>query len=109
MAYQDCAMTAGLYLMLQLCWARPCTAVAVLDNVTPWSIRPLITHCARAEIPIHLLAGGRCSSDTGRHLRRCVGDPPNIMIGSAADISFNNFVIHMGPITLVSWLAGWFC
>lgn len=27
-----------------------------------------------------------------------VGDPPNIMIGSAADIHFNNFFIHMSPI-----------
>ncbi len=27
-----------------------------------------------------------------------VGDPPNIMIGSAAHIKFNNFFIHMAPI-----------
>jgi len=27
-----------------------------------------------------------------------VGDPPNIMIGSAAHITFNNFFIHMAPI-----------
>lgn len=26
-----------------------------------------------------------------------IGDPPNIMIGSAADINFNSFLIHMGP------------
>lgn len=26
-----------------------------------------------------------------------IGDPPNIMIGSAAEIDFNSFLIHMGP------------
>jgi Na+/H+ antiporter NhaD/arsenite permease-like protein len=26
-----------------------------------------------------------------------IGDPPNIMIGSAANIDFNTFLIHMGP------------
>ncbi|MDG1997108.1 MAG: SLC13 family permease, partial [Emcibacteraceae bacterium] len=34
-----------------------------------------------------------------------VGDPPNLMIGSAANISFNTFIIHMGPPVLVAWLA----
>ncbi|MFQ5863049.1 MAG: SLC13 family permease [Candidatus Brocadiales bacterium] len=31
-----------------------------------------------------------------------VGDPPNIMIGSAAHITFNNFFIHMAPIAFIS-------
>lgn len=26
-----------------------------------------------------------------------IGDPPNIMIGSAAQIDFNSFLVHMGP------------
>lgn len=30
-----------------------------------------------------------------------VGDPPNIMIGAAAKISFNDFLIHMTPIILI--------
>jgi len=34
-----------------------------------------------------------------------VGDPPNIMIGSAGGISFNSFLLHMiGPV-LISWLC----
>lgn len=30
-----------------------------------------------------------------------IGDPPNIIIGSRANLSFNDFLIHMGPIVLV--------
>jgi Na+/H+ antiporter NhaD/arsenite permease-like protein len=33
-----------------------------------------------------------------------IGDPPNILIGSAAHLSFNDFIIHLGPIVLVVWL-----
>jgi Na+/H+ antiporter NhaD/arsenite permease-like protein len=32
-----------------------------------------------------------------------IGDPPNIMIGSAAGIDFNTFIIHMGPTVAVSF------
>jgi Na+/H+ antiporter NhaD/arsenite permease-like protein len=32
-----------------------------------------------------------------------VGDPPNIMIGSAASIDFNRFLLHMGPMVAVIW------
>jgi len=34
-----------------------------------------------------------------------VGDPPNIMIGVAAGISFNEFLIHMTPIIIVILLV----
>ncbi|MCL2766698.1 MAG: ArsB/NhaD family transporter [Peptococcaceae bacterium] len=30
-----------------------------------------------------------------------VGDPPNIMIGSAAGISFNSFLIHITPVIII--------
>ncbi len=30
-----------------------------------------------------------------------IGDPPNIMIGSAAGLSFNDFVVHLTPVALV--------
>jgi Na+/H+ antiporter NhaD/arsenite permease-like protein len=29
------------------------------------------------------------------------GDPPNIMIGSAANLSFNDFVIHLAPCVII--------
>jgi Na+/H+ antiporter NhaD/arsenite permease-like protein len=34
-----------------------------------------------------------------------VGDPPNIMIGSAAHIDFTTFLAHMGPPIAVIWAA----
>ncbi|MEJ2395621.1 MAG: SLC13 family permease [Candidatus Thiodiazotropha sp.] len=34
-----------------------------------------------------------------------VGDPPNLMIGSAGGISFNSFLLHMGLPVLVVWVT----
>ena len=30
-----------------------------------------------------------------------IGDPPNIIIGSRADLGFNDFLIHLAPIVAV--------
>ena len=108
MAYKIAAMSRGrLYLMLVLLGTAVTVLSLLLDNVTTVVIfGPLIILIARAQkiSPIPYLLAAALLSDTGG-IATLVGDPPNIMIGSAADISFNNFVIHMGPITLVSWLA----
>jgi Na+/H+ antiporter NhaD/arsenite permease-like protein len=32
-----------------------------------------------------------------------IGDPPNVLIGSAAGFSFNDFLVYSLPIVLVSW------
>ena len=37
-----------------------------------------------------------------------VGDPPNVLIGSAAGLSFNDFLVHALPIVLVSWAGALF-
>lgn len=37
-----------------------------------------------------------------------VGDPPNVLIGSAAGLSFNDFLIFSLPIVLFSWLGALF-
>jgi len=34
-----------------------------------------------------------------------VGDPPNVLIGSAAGFSFNDFLVHSLPIVAVAWLG----
>jgi Na+/H+ antiporter NhaD/arsenite permease-like protein len=34
-----------------------------------------------------------------------LGDPPNILIASAADFSFTDFLTHSLPIVLVAWLV----
>lgn len=37
-----------------------------------------------------------------------VGDPPNVLIGSAAGLSFNDFLIYSMPIVLVAWAGALF-
>jgi len=37
-----------------------------------------------------------------------VGDPPNIIIGSAAGLSFNDFLVNSLPIVLVVWIVALF-
>ncbi|HNC09002.1 MAG TPA: ArsB/NhaD family transporter [Anaerolineales bacterium] len=37
-----------------------------------------------------------------------VGDPPNVLIGSAAGLSFNDFLVYSLPIVLVSWMGALF-
>ncbi|GAB4457224.1 MAG: ArsB/NhaD family transporter [Anaerolineales bacterium] len=34
-----------------------------------------------------------------------VGDPPNVLIGSAAGLSFSDFIVHAVPVVLASWLG----
>jgi Na+/H+ antiporter NhaD/arsenite permease-like protein len=37
-----------------------------------------------------------------------IGDPPNILIGSAANIDFNSFLINMGPTVAIVFIASIF-
>jgi Na+/H+ antiporter NhaD/arsenite permease-like protein len=34
-----------------------------------------------------------------------VGDPPNVLIGSAVPFTFNDFLIHAMPVVIITWLA----
>ena len=79
----------------------------LLDNVTTVVIfGPLIILIARAMkiTPIPFLLAAALLSDTGG-VATLVGDPPNLMIGSAANISFVEFIAHMGPMISVSWMG----
>jgi Na+/H+ antiporter NhaD/arsenite permease-like protein len=79
----------------------------LLDNVTTVVIfGPLLILIARAQgaSPIPYLLAAALLSNAGG-VGTLVGDPPNIMIGSAADIDFNTFFLRMAPIVLAVWLA----
>ncbi len=87
------------------------TAVTVLslmlDNVTTVVIfGPLIILIARSMkvTPIPFLIAAALLSNTGG-VATLVGDPPNLMIGSAKGIDFNTFVYHMGGIVFFAWLT----
>ncbi len=78
-----------------------------LDNVTTVLVfAPLTVVITRmlALNPVPYLMAEALLSDTGG-VATLVGDPPNVMIGSAANIDFNQFLFHMGPIILVVWLV----
>ncbi len=79
----------------------------LLDNVTTVVIfGPLIILIARAMkvTPIPFLLAAALLSNTGG-VATLVGDPPNLMIGSAKGIGFNTFFIHMGGIVFLAWVA----
>ena len=76
-----------------------------LDNVTTVLVfAPLtVVICRMLGLnPMPFLMSEALLSDTGG-VATLVGDPPNVMIGSAAGIDFNRFLFHMGPIILVAW------
>jgi Na+/H+ antiporter NhaD/arsenite permease-like protein len=54
--------------------------------------------------PIPFLISGALLSNTGG-VATLVGDPPNILIGSAAGLSFNEFLVRLAPIVIVSWIG----
>jgi Na+/H+ antiporter NhaD/arsenite permease-like protein len=72
----------------------------ILDNVTTIilivPVTVVITKILRIN-PMPVLMAEALLSDTGG-VATLVGDPPNIMIGSAANFSFNTFLTHSLPI-----------
>lgn len=90
----------GLLVMLSLV-----TAVfsALLDNVTTvLLIAPvtlLITDALRIN-PYPYLFSVILSSNIGG-TATLIGDPPNIMIGSAAQLTFNDFLFNLAPVAVV--------
>ena len=80
---------------------------AFLDNVTTVLLIGPMTFsiCQKLELnPIPFLMTQIISSNLGG-TATLIGDPPNIMIGSAADISFAQFVIYDGPIVVIAMAA----
>ena len=79
----------------------------LLDNVTTVVIfGPLIVLiCEVLKVsPIPYLLAAALLTDTGG-VATLIGDPPNLMIGSAADIDFNTFLLRMGGVVLAAWFA----
>jgi Na+/H+ antiporter NhaD/arsenite permease-like protein len=85
-------------------------ASMVLPNVaTVVMIAPItILICEILGIsPTPFLLAEALLSDTGG-VATLVGDPPNVLIGSAAGFSFNDFLVYALPIVLVAWLTALF-
>lgn len=98
------ASPAGLLISLSLVTAG---LSALLDNVTTvLLIAPVtISVCRRLNVPpfVFLLSEVMASNFGGT--ATLIGDPPNILIGTTAGLSFNDFLVHMTPCVLVVLLA----
>ena len=101
-------VAGGSQLKLLILLGTVVTVISLLiDNVTTVIIfGPLIIMICRSMgiSPVPYLLSAALLSDTGG-VATLVGDPPNLMIGSAAGISFNTFIVHMGPPVLLAWLS----
>lgn len=76
---------------------------ALLDNVTTVLLIAPVTLLITDELKVnaypYLFAEIFASNIGGT--ATLIGDPPNIMIGSAVGLSFNDFVINLAPISVV--------
>ncbi|MBT2490987.1 ArsB/NhaD family transporter [Streptomyces sp. ISL-96] len=86
-------------------WLVVITAVAsaLLDNVTTVLLIAPVTLlvCERLALPVapFLIAEVLASNIGG--MATLVGDPPNIIIASRAGLTFNDFLVHLAPLSAV--------
>jgi Na+/H+ antiporter NhaD/arsenite permease-like protein len=79
---------------------------AFLDNVTTvLLLTPMLLYVAKLMKlnPVPFLLAEVLASNVGG-AGTLIGDPPNIMIASSAGLSFNEFIVNMGPIAVVDLL-----
>jgi Na+/H+ antiporter NhaD/arsenite permease-like protein len=90
----------GILLILQITTA---VLSALLDNVTTvLLVVPVTLAITRAlDVPAYPFLFSEIFASNIGGTATLIGDPPNILIGSLADLSFNAFVIHLTPIILV--------
>jgi Na+/H+ antiporter NhaD/arsenite permease-like protein len=78
-----------------------------LDNVTTVvliaPVTLLISEILGVSAIPYLIAEALLSNTGG--VATLVGDPPNVLIGSAAGFSFNDFLVHSLPIVAVTWVC----
>ncbi len=94
--------TALVYLVILVALAS-----AILDNVTTilLAVPMTIIVCKKLNVnPIPFLLSEVFMSNIGG-AATLVGDPPNIIIASRANLSFNEFLIHMAPMVIIVVMA----
>jgi Na+/H+ antiporter NhaD/arsenite permease-like protein len=80
---------------------------AFLDNVTTVVLlAPVVLSVSRrlGVDPKPLLIGLILASNVGG-TATLIGDPPNLLVGSAAGLDFTAFLVNLGPVTLVIFAA----
>ena len=99
-ARQANASPWGILLILQITTA---VLSALLDNVTTvLLVVPVTLAITRAlDVPAYPFLFAEIFASNIGGTATLVGDPPNILIGSLADLSFNAFVVHLTPVIIV--------
>jgi Na+/H+ antiporter NhaD/arsenite permease-like protein len=92
-----------------LLWFSVFTAIAsaLLDNVTTVLLIAPITILIAEMLdisPFPFLVAEILASNIGG-TATLIGDPPNILIGSATGLSFLDFMLHLGPIAVVVFMV----
>ncbi|WP_027944856.1 SLC13 family permease [Amycolatopsis taiwanensis] len=78
-------------------------ASALLDNVTTVLLIAPVTLlvCDRLAVsPVPFLIAEVLASNIGG-TATLIGDPPNIIIGSRAGLTFNDFLVHLAPLVVI--------
>jgi len=98
------AQPAGILVGLSVATA---IVSALLDNVTTvLLVVPVTISVARQlKIPAYPLLVGEIMASNIGGTATLIGDPPNIMIGSAARLTFNDFVLNLAPLILLILLV----
>jgi len=80
---------------------------ALLDNVTTvLLVAPVTLELARyLEAPPYPFLFAEVFASNIGGTATLIGDPPNIIIGSAANLSFNDFVLNLTPVIIVVMLV----
>ncbi|WP_289008129.1 ArsB/NhaD family transporter [uncultured Thermomonospora sp.] len=95
------------YRLMVMLLAITAVASPFLDNVTTIMLVAPVTVvvCNRLQIPVqpYLIAEVLASNIGGA--ATLIGDPPNIIIGSRAGLSFNDFLVHLTPIVVIICVA----
>src|SRR5712675_2293696 len=94
------AHPSGILFILQITTA---VLSAFLDNVTTVLLIVPVTLaiCKTLQVPAYPYLFGEIFASNIGGTATLIGDPPNILIGSQAGLSFNEFVIHLTPVIII--------
>ena len=94
------ASPAGVLAMLSIVTA---VVSAFLDNVTTVLLIVPVTFaiCRELKVPPYPFLFNQIIASNIGGTATLIGDPPNIIIGSAANLAFDQFVVHLAPVIVV--------
>jgi Na+/H+ antiporter NhaD/arsenite permease-like protein len=94
------AHPAGILFILQITTA---VLSAFLDNVTTVLLVVPVTLaiCGTLKVPAYPYLFSEIFASNIGGTATLIGDPPNILIGSQAGLSFNDFIYHLTPVIIV--------